>query len=307
MKCLATIAVMTAALAGGAVSTLARSETAALVQNPRVVIEYLEPRHPVYAYFIDPDDPRSEEEYKRNLKTYERFSTIMERLKQRHLLERFSLFLAPLKLPITLRLRTTQCNEVNAFYDPANSAIILCYEYIADIVDNAPTATTPEGITRAEAIIGQIVGGLLHEAGHAISNLLRLPVLGREEDTADQIAAYVMLQFGRDIARTLIKGKSFGWHQRRQTTSLYWGPHSTALQRRQTFLCLAYGSDPAGFEDFVKKHRWLPAPRAANCAAEYQRVQHAFRLTILPHLDLDLVEKIRKQPWLLPDDATSPL
>ena len=174
------------------------------------------------------------------------------------MLEEFSQFLAPLKLPITLRLRTQQCGEVNAFYDPADSSINLCYEFVADIEDRAPRATTPEGITREEVIIGQIVGTLLHEGGHAISNLLRLPVLGREEDTADQIAAFVMLQFGREVARTLIKGETYGWNQRQRTQSRFWGPHSTALQRQHTFLCLAYGSDPEGFEDFVTKFRWLP-------------------------------------------------
>ena len=148
----------------------------------------------------------------------------MERLKSRRVLEEFSQFLAPLKLPITLRLRTQQCGEVNAFYDPANSSIILCYEYVADIEDRAPRATTPEGITREEVIIGQIVGTLLHEGGHAVSNLLRLPVLGREEDTADQIAAFVMLQFGRDVARTLIKGETYGWNQRQRTQSRVLGP-----------------------------------------------------------------------------------
>jgi len=293
-----------AAVLVAAFGASAQAET--IAQNPQIAVEYAEPRHPIYAYFYDPDDPRSAEEYKANLKTHTRFTAIRERLQQRRLLERFSQFLAPLKLPIGLRLRTLQCNEVNAFYDPADSSINLCYEFVADIIDHAPAGTTPEGITRADAIIGQIVGTMLHEAGHAISNLLRIPVLGREEDTADQIAAFVMLQFGRDVARTLIKGESYGWHQRRRTVSLYWGPHSTALQRRHTFLCLAYGSDPEGFEDLVKRHRWLPAQRAGSCAEEYRRVQHAFRLTILPSLDLELVKAVKGQPWLLPDDAKAP-
>ena len=198
-----------------------------------------------------------------------------------------------------------QCGEINAFYDPANSSINLCYEFVADIEDRAPRATTPEGITRDEVVVGQIVGTLLHEGGHAISNLLRLPVLGREEDTADQIAAFVMLQFGRDIARTLIKGETFGWNQRQRTASRFWGPHSTALQRQHTFLCLAYGSDPQGFEDFVTKFRWLPKARADNCANEYQQVLHAFRETIVPHLDMALVKQMREKPLTFPMPARS--
>jgi hypothetical protein len=281
----------------------AHAETAPLVRNEKILIEYLEPRHPVFAYVTDPDDPAQAADHEQNVKTYKRYAAIMERLKARQVLEEFSQFLAPVKLPITLKLRAQQCGEVNAFYDPTDSSINLCYEFVADIEDRAPRAATPEGITREEVIIGQIVGTLLHEGGHAMSNLLRLPVLGREEDTADQIAAFVMLQFGREVARTLIKGETYGWNQRQRTQSRFWGPHSTALQRQHTFLCLAYGSDPEGFEDFVTKFRWLPKARAENCATEYHQVQHAFRTTIVPHLDMALVEKVRKRPWLPPAGA----
>ena len=279
----------------------AQAETAPLVRNERILIEYLEPRHPVFAYYTDADDPAQAQDHATNVKTYQRFTAIMERLRSRRLLEEFSQFLAPLKLPIALRLRTMQCGEVNAFYDPADSSINLCYEFVADVEDRAPRKTTPEGITREEVIIGQIVGTLLHEGGHAISNLLRLPVLGREEDTADQIAAFVMLQFGREVARALIKGETFGWNQRQRTTSRFWGPHSTALQRQHTFLCLAYGSDPEGFEEFVTKFRWLPKQRAEHCASEYKQIQHAFRETIVPHLDMALVKKVAARPWLRPN------
>jgi hypothetical protein len=34
--------------------------------------------------------------------------------------------------------------------------------------------------------------------------MLRLPVLGREEDAADQVSAYIMLQLGKVEARRLI-------------------------------------------------------------------------------------------------------
>jgi hypothetical protein len=285
-------------LAAALLALPACAETAPLVRNDKIVIEYLEPRHPVFAYYTDPDDPAQAADHDVNVKTYNRYTAIMTRLKSRQVLEEFSQFLAPLKLPIAIKLRTQQCNEVNAFYDPTDSSINLCYEFVADIEARAPRVATPEGITREEVIIGQIVGTLLHESGHAISNLLRLPVLGREEDTADQIAAFVMLQFGREVARTLIKGETYGWNQRQRTQSRFWGPHSTALQRQHTFLCLAYGSDPEGFEDFVTKFRWLPKARAENCATEYRQIHHAFRQTILPHLDMALVEQVRKRPWL---------
>jgi hypothetical protein len=273
-----------------------------LVRNNKIRIDYVEPRHPVYAGGLRADDPEQAEAYKKQLALYERYSNIYERLRRRRLLEEFSQFLAPVRLPITLRLKTQQCGVANAFYSPLESVITLCYEYVAEIEDRAPKETTPQGITRAEAIVGQVVGTLLHEAGHAISNLLQLPVLGREEDTADQLAAFIMLQFGPSVARTLIKGKAYGWYQAdRRNVPSYWGVHSTALQRQHTFLCIAFGHDPESFKDFVQ-FGWLPRLRAENCADEYRQVELAFRMTVLPHLDPELVRQVRTRRWLLPED-----
>jgi hypothetical protein len=286
----------------GALAFPAQAERAWLAPNDKILIDYVEPRHPTYAYGLLPDDPEQQAEYKKFEAQYRRYSSIYERVKRRRLLEEFSQFLAPLRLPITLRLKTEQCGQANAFYNPTESSITLCYEYIAQIEDRAPITTTREGITRRDAIVGQVIGTMLHEAGHAVSNLLQLPVLGREEDTADQIAAFVMLQFGRDVARILIKGEAYGWNQsERRNLPMYWDVHSTALQRQHTYLCLAYGRDPEAFEEFVKLG-WLPRSRAENCTQEYKQAELAFRLTILPHIDRELMKKVQSRRWL-PEDG----
>ena len=51
----------------------------------------------------------------------------------------------------------------------------------------------------------------------------------------------------------------------------------------------------------MTKFRWLPRARADNCANEYRQVQHAFRETIAPHLDMALVKKAIARPWLRPN------
>jgi len=57
----------------------ARAEPAPLVRNEQILIEYMEPRHPVFAYYTDPDDPAQAEDHQTNVKTYKRFTAIMER------------------------------------------------------------------------------------------------------------------------------------------------------------------------------------------------------------------------------------
>jgi hypothetical protein len=41
-------------------------------------------------------------------------------------------------------------------------------------------------------------------------HLLEIPIFGREEDAADQFAAYILLQFGKERAPRLIKGAAYG-------------------------------------------------------------------------------------------------
>jgi hypothetical protein len=295
---IAALALLLTGAAMGALSPPAFAETAGFVANERIIIDYVEPRHPTFSHGLRPDDEAQAAEYKRLDGIYRRFMDIRARMMKAKLLETFSQFLAPLKLPVDLRLRTQQCNTINAFYDGDESVILICYEFLDAIEAGAPKETTPEGITRRDAILGQIIGVMLHEGGHAVSNLLQLPVLGREEDTADQIAAYVMLQFGPEVAATLIKGEAYGWNLgHRRYPPLYWDSHSTDLQRQHTYLCIAYGRYPDIFASFVERG-WLPKARAANCADEYRQAERAFNKTIRPYIDEERMKQVLARKWV---------
>jgi hypothetical protein len=263
------------------------------LRNPNVVVDYIEPRPP-----IDPKD----KDYSKDLATYQRHMKIYQRVKDRHVLEELSAFLSPLRLPRTLRLRTKPCGMVNAFYDPDEWSVTICYEWIDATEKMAPQGTSPDGFTRQEVIVGGFLGVLLHEMGHAVSDMLELPVLGREEDAADQIAAFIMLQFGKDVARTAIKGTAYVWMTfAREDREVYWDVHSTPGQRFYNFLCLGYGGDPEAFKDFVGK--WLSKERLATCPHEYRQVRNAFLKTMMPHIDQDLMKKVQAMQWLRPDDG----
>ena len=179
----------------------------------------------------------------------------------------------------------------------------ICYEWMDATEQMAPAKVSPEGFTRQEVIVGGFVGVVLHEMGHAVSDILNLPVLGREEDAADQIAGFIMLQFGKEVARTAIKGMAFVWLTfSREDQAVYWDTHSTPAQRFYNFLCIGYGGDPATFKDLADK--WLSKARAESCAHEYQQVRNAFRKTVLPHVDQEMMKKVQSIKWLQPDDGT---
>jgi hypothetical protein len=228
---------------------------------------------------------------------------VMGALQERKVLEELRGFLAPLRLPHPLALRTRQCDQVNAFYNPADRSITLCYELVAWAVGLAPATVTPDGfITREAAIFGNVIGVLLHEAGHMLFNMLDVPRFGREEDAADQIAVFLALQFNKDIARTIVKGFVYFWAigsdpSSRAPMSAWADEHGSASQRMYNGLCLAYGGDPKTFAEFVDRG-WLPKDRAADCADEYNQVKRAFVKTVLPFIDPTLMVRVQNAEWL---------
>ena len=63
-----------------------------------------------------------------------------------------------------------------------------------------------ENISLEDAVVGPFVDVLLHELSHAIFDMLKIPLFGKEEDAADQLAAFILLQFGNEVARRTITG-----------------------------------------------------------------------------------------------------
>jgi len=226
------------------------------------------------------------------------YQALYERLVKRQVLEELKAFLAPLRLPRKLALNLRECGEVDARYTRAEG-VVVCYEYIDFVERLAPKDTTPEGFTRAEGIIGAVVEVMLHEIGHAVFDILDVPVYGREEDAADQIAGFIMLQFSRELAVFAIKGAAWSFLAQDQEWqgTRFADEHGTGRQRFYNYLCLGYGGAPDAFQSIVDKGL-LPAPRAANCPREYQLVRNAFGKTILPFIDPDLMKLVQATRWL---------
>lgn len=229
---------------------------------------------------------------------------IYERLQKRRVLEDFQEFLSPLKLPKPLTIKTEGCGVVNAYY--SSGAVTICYEYIAWLHQIARKVTLSNEISLEDAVVGPFVDVLLHEVAHAIFDLLKIPIFGREEDAADQLAAFILLQFGNDVARRTIVGAALLFRQmavEKQPGAVdYAAVHGLPAQRFINVLCIAYGAQPKLFADFVKQG-FLPVFRIGNCRWEYQQVRHAFLTLISPHVDPVLQEKVRGREWLRADDG----
>jgi len=239
----------------------------------RVAIEYALPTNPAHKQFYDV-------------------------LKQNQALERVRDLLAAIRWPRTLRLVLKGCDgDANAWYE--DGEITVCYDYLEDMWKRAGASTRPPGISQQDAFVGPLIDTILHEAGHALFDLLKIPLLGREEDAADQVAAYLVLQLPKDQKRRLILGGAYGYASELQARnardlnrlrlkltrySQHSDEHGTAAQRLYNILCVAYGSDKELFADAVEKG-FLPPERAEMCEDEYRQVDYAYRTLIGPHVD----------------------
>jgi hypothetical protein len=225
---------------------------------------------------------------------------LFQLLKERRVLEKFKGLLSALRLPRALLLKVEGCDgESNAWY--ADDAVTVCYEYLEDILQNAPKETTPAGVTRSDAIVGPTLEVFLHEVGHAVFDYLSVPVLGREEDAADQFAAYVLLQFAESDARRLIYGVAYSYNIDASKPSTKKNPfadeHGLPAQRFYNVLCMAYGADSKLFADLVDQ-KYLPSERAEGCADEYDQVIRALNKLIGPYIDQTRAKQVRAKQWL---------
>src|SRR5215470_4690762 len=136
---------------------------------------------------------------------------ILQRLQKRQVLEQLRAFLSPLRLPKKMPIKTTECGVINAFWAGTGKGLSLCYEYLYYLEDRVAKAEMPPGYQRADALVGGFLGVTFHELGHAVFDILDVPVYGREEDAADQMAGFILQQFGPTIARRMVSGAAHLW------------------------------------------------------------------------------------------------
>jgi Putative metallopeptidase len=255
------------------------------------------------------------------------FQYLFEKMQARRVLQRLAAFLSPLNLRGGLMLSLEEggstCKDPNSYYD-GRGTLHLCYSWF-DMLEKqasrqfvrapgAPfTPMTPglvPGVTRGEVIVGGTVSTLLHELGHFLFDVQEVPLFGREEDAADQIAALVMLQFGTEVSLATFKGSYSVWHHLYALRLLRSGgkvsmwseanEHSIDVQRAYTELCMAYGKDQVAFKALAEQ--WLPRIRRSNCENEYRQTARAFNKTLKPDIDEAKMKRVLEMKVLEPAD-----
>ena len=224
--------------------------------------------------------------------------TIYERVREADLLRRLPAVQAldgMFALPRRLRYITAECGEFGAFYQPGAAEVVLCYETLRTLYERGQERQRVLGLVGDDHPLRYVRASVrfmvLHETGHALVDLLDLPVTGRQEDAVDQLAAILMLRFAEldetpeEVIETLRLAANWLLSDSTGAYNLdaYAASHALGEQRYFNLQCLIYGTDPERFAGMVAARDLTPG-RAAGCEREMRLVSRAWLRLLLPHL-----------------------
>ncbi|MEU6861737.1 DUF4344 domain-containing metallopeptidase [Streptomyces sp. NPDC046876] len=180
-----------------------------------------------------------------------------------------------LDLPHRVTVVALSCAGEGSGYDPATRRIELCYDDLAEDRELFASAGRAPADDEVAAVAAET---LYHEAGHALVDLLGLPVGGdrAEEDAADRFAALMLLREGPEGERRLRTAA-----EAYELTAAAEGPggrgrdeHAPPAERAAAHLCLLYGAAAGRHPDL--------AARTQGCAPDWPAVQEEWARLLGP-------------------------
>lgn len=127
-------------------------------------------------------------------------------------------------------------------------------------------------------VANNLLGIFYHEFGHAMIDLMGLPIFGQEEDAADVLSVFLLSElYEEETAVQMAYDTAFGFLGEAEQVSevAYWSVHGPDLQRYYNLVCLFYGANPDERED-VAEDLGLPEERAEYCEDEFDQAAHSW-------------------------------
>jgi hypothetical protein len=133
---------------------------------------------------------------------------------------------------------------------------------------------------------------MYHEIGHLLIGELGLPVLGREEDAADSLAALLLLMEETDEADQALIDSADGWalsdayaaeESSEYDIESFYGEHSLDLQRSFAAVCMMAGANIEVFGE-VATEFGMDEDRQQSCAFTFQQAAASWFTLLEPHL-----------------------
>lgn len=128
---------------------------------------------------------------------------------------------------------------------------------------------------------------IYHEVGHLLIDQLALPVLGKEEDAADNMATYMLLRQEATRSNRILIDSARGWllsgdkYDTEFDKSDFYDSHSFDHQRAYQIVCLMVGSDVKLFGGIANEYGIDPE-RQESCNGDYALVQRTMETLLGP-------------------------
>lgn len=146
----------------------------------------------------------------------------------------------------------------------------------------ANTFTIPQDPEAARFIASTFIATFYHEYGHALVDVLALPVLGREEDAVDSLSN-ILLHYLHEGDETLniVWDNALAWglmDALEYTNDMefdFSGVHSLTPQRYEQFLCQQVGADPENRLELAEAAEF-DDDRISECTAQFQEIDYSW-------------------------------
>ncbi|WIY53825.1 DUF4344 domain-containing metallopeptidase [Devosia sp. YIM 151766] len=149
----------------------------------------------------------------------------------------------------------------------------------SDVLSGLSKVQRAEGLRFA---VNNSLFTLYHEVAHLLVDKLNLPVLGREEDAADNIATWILLQKGTPDANQTLEDAAKGW----MLSSFAYGDifndddyaagYSPDRHRSMQIVCMMVGADGAAFRPVANSYA-MQAERQRSCHFDYEAIDRSIR------------------------------
>jgi hypothetical protein len=201
-----------------------------------------------------------------------------------------------LALPVNVPVRFWECSQLpdtedtgveNAWYDPEDHEITICYELIAKteslFKDDEKSASDLK-----ESVLGSTAWTLFHEVGHALVDIYKLPITGKEEDAVDQLSTFILVTGGDAGEQAALDGATAFLNEEEEDGDVddmkLADSHSLTKQRFFNIVCWIYGQNEEKYSELVKgDDAVLPKNRADSCEHEFEQVARSWTTLLAPH------------------------
>lgn len=169
------------------------------------------------------------------------------------------------------------------------------------------TATRAVITPRQRFVQSNIIETMYHELGHALIDILDLPVFGPEEFAADVFSVVLMNRLHDEDGAIRLAYDAAGAYsedalraERRGEENAEWDVHGTNLQRYYNLVCLFYGAKPDERDDMAEE-LGLPDQRAETCPEEFELADRSWG-GVLDELSAGAPGTSIRMDWMLRED-----